>query len=259
MPTTIVCSDIATSATRDAQNRDLFIARVKAELGIEPEVISGFVEANLSFTGAVGVLKEQVSEQTIVVDIGGGSTEIALGNGKNIQIEQAYSMDIGSVRLWERHLKVAEQARENNEPGWETILANAQAKLRLEVKMALDEAIQTVDISNVKTVVGVAGTVTSVMALQLGLNKYEPEKIHGQTVAIETLVLACEKMAQATVKQRLEFGFMSPGRAEVIGAGALIWAEILNRIQNINPLIDRQIFISEHDILDGIAIAASRM
>lgn len=246
---------VATSATRDASNQADFVSGVQRAIGIVPEIISGKEEAQLSFQGAVGVLGSQVKSPALVVDIGGGSTELALGNALSGKLEQSFSMNIGSVRIWERYLSPYERAREENSPNWQEELRCAQERLRKDVDKALDEAERYVDLRAVRSLVGVAGTVTSITALYIGLECYQPELIHGKSVAVSEIVKTCRKMADATWAERREFGFLSPGRVEVIGAGAIIWERILRRVASTSALLETDVLTSEHNLLDGIALS----
>lgn len=236
---------IATSASRDASNREEFFAGIKARLGVEPEVISGHEEASLSFAGAVSGLPEGLPEPIMVVDIGGGSTEFVMGsNGK---VDAAISTNMGSVRLRERF------AVEGSE-----IIDEACA--REMIAGLLSEAGQVVDFSSVGTLVGVAGTVTTVTARSLGLTQYEPEKIDGAEFTPSEIYKATEWLRHAPVADKAAEGYMPAGRADVIGAGALIWEEIVRHLEAIKPQgrpLER-VITSEHDILDGVTLGVAK-
>lgn len=229
---------VATSATRDAANRQIFIDGVTELLGTVPEVLSGQDEAGLSFTGAARVTSAG-SGPTLVVDLGGGSTELVLGTGR--EVSAAWSMDVGCVRMTERHL-----ATDPPTP------AQVQAA-RADVDAALDEAGRHLDLASVRTVVGVAGSVTTVTAHVLGLPSYLPERIDGAVLPISAVRDACEDLLGRTRAQRAELGFMHPGRVDVIGGGALVWERVLSRVQQAARIAD--VTASEHDILDGIALS----
>jgi exopolyphosphatase/guanosine-5'-triphosphate,3'-diphosphate pyrophosphatase len=222
---------VATSATRDAANRDEFTGRVSAVIGVEPEVVSGDEEAALSFAGATRELGPAGSPY-LVVDIGGGSTELVLGEDNPIAWQ---SIDVGCVRLTERHLR--------SDPPTRAELAAATA----DVDAALDAALAAVPVAAATTLVGLAGSVTTVAAFVLGLDRYRPEHTHRARLASADVVSACDDLLGMTRSQRAALPFMHPGRVDVIGAGGLIWRRIVERVGRPDVLV------SEHDILDGIA------
>lgn len=234
---------VATSATRDARNRDQFVDGVRRRLGVDVEVISGDEEAALSYAGAVSILGETDPAPRLVVDIGGGSTELVLGDE---QVRSAISLDIGSVRLTERQFHA--------DPPTAPQVAAAAA----EVHAALDRAAQTVPLEQVGTLVGVAGSITTMTAYCLGLDRYRPERINGARFSPEQMIAAAGEMLAMPRAQRSQFGFMHPGRVDVIAAGALIWREVVARVR---ASVMRaggelaQTITSEHDILDGIALS----
>jgi len=232
---------VATSATRDARNRDEVVSGVRGALGVDPEVVTGHEEAALSFRGATGVLAATHPGPFLVVDLGGGSTELVLGTHEP---EAAVSMDIGSVRLTERHLR-------SDPPTAEQIAA-----ARADVAAALDEAEKTVPLGQAVTLVGLAGSVTSVTAHTLGLPRYDRAAIDGAVLDVRTVEAACDDLLHRSRAERTALGFMHPGRVDVIGAGALIWSEVIARVQAEVARDGRQlteVVTSEHDILDGIA------
>ncbi|GAA4657024.1 Ppx/GppA phosphatase family protein [Arthrobacter cryoconiti] len=235
---------VATSATRDAGNRDVFVAGIKARLGVEPEVATGDQEAALSFTGATSVLPALENELVLVVDLGGGSTEFVVGNAHGVQA--SVSTDMGCVRFTERYLK--------SDPP--TALEIATAEAAVEVKLV--EVLSTVPLANVTKVVGVAGTVTTITAQALGLERYEPEKIHAAVVPLETAEAAASALLGMSRAERAELGFMHPGRVDVIGAGSLIWRTVLLRLAVLTGGRIESETTSEHDILDGIALGTAR-
>lgn len=243
----------ATSATRDAQNRDVFIAGVEALLGITPQVISGNQEALTSFTGAVCALSKgnaanlELASPMIAVDLGGGSTELALGSAEG-ELLSSYSMNVGSVRMHERHLGKGKASAENI------------AAARKDVRDFLDRAEEYVDLSAARALIGLAGTVTSITAKWLGLQEYNPQLIHGAVMTIDEVNETCQWFIDSDTSQRLALGFMHPERADVINAGALVWQEVVNRIAQRtaaagHPL--QTVVTSEHDILDGLALWAA--
>lgn len=240
---------VATSATRDAANRDEFIDSVRSILGIEPEVITGAEEAELSFLGAASVLAaasdspRESQPQRLVVDLGGGSTELVLGDAAPTA---AHSMDVGCVRLTERWVRT--------DPPTENELAG----IRGDVQTALDAAADLVDLTAASEVIGVAGTVTTITAHALQLDAYRPEAINGSRVPLDVVLAACDDLAAMPRTQRAALPFMHPGRVDVIAAGAVIWATVLDRVARASGGSLTHVTTSEHDILDGIALALAR-
>jgi exopolyphosphatase / guanosine-5'-triphosphate,3'-diphosphate pyrophosphatase len=228
---------VATSATRDAANRALFIDGIREILGVEPEVISGQEEAALSFRGAVSTVGELPAGPRLVVDIGGGSTELVLGT--EFPTDRV-SLDIGSVRLTERHLA--------SDPPSAAEIAAAVA----DIDAHLDRAAAVVPLERAAALVGVAGTVTTVTAVALGIQDYRPDVTHGATLAVGEVRDICATLLAETRAQRAERRIIHPGRIDVIGAGALIWARIVERVAAAAAITDTR--TSEHDILDGIAL-----
>jgi exopolyphosphatase/guanosine-5'-triphosphate,3'-diphosphate pyrophosphatase len=224
---------VATSATRDASNRAEFVAMVVETLGVEPEVISGDEEAALSFRGATFGL-EPADGPFLVMDIGGGSTELVLGT---TSVEAARSVDIGCVRLTERHLV--------SDPPTTAEVAAATA----DVDAALRLAAEVVPVERARTAVGLAGSVTTVAALALELPSYQPEAIHLSRVSQARAHEIATDLLSMTREQRARLGVMHPGRVDVIGGGALI----LDRAMQLLSL--HEVVVSESDILDGIALS----
>lgn len=222
----------ATSAARDASNGAVFAAGVRARLGIDPEVVAGAEEAALSFDGAVRNLRDRHPEPLLVVDIGGGSTELILGSLADGP-RAAHSMDIGSVRLFERHF--------DRGPATPEQLAAAID----DIDRALDAC--PVPAGEARTVVGVAGTIITVAAGVLGLTAYNRELIDQAQLGRESVHAEVADLLALSTEQRLALPFMHPGRADVIGAGALILDRVLRRTP-VDALV-----VSESDILDGIA------
>ncbi|MDX6218027.1 MAG: exopolyphosphatase / guanosine-5-triphosphate,3-diphosphate pyrophosphatase [Frankiales bacterium] len=224
---------VATSATRDASNRAEFVAMVVATLGVEPEVISGDEEAALSFRGATIDLAP-ADGPFLVMDIGGGSTELVLGT---TSVEAARSVDVGCVRLTERHLV--------SDPPTTDQVAAATA----DVDAALRLAAEVVPAERARTAVGLAGSVTTVAALALELPSYQPEAIHLSRVSRARVHEIATDLLSMTREQRARLAVMHPGRADVIGGGALI----LDRAMDLLSL--DEVVVSESDILDGIALS----
>lgn len=232
---------VATSAARDATNRDEFFAMTRTELGAlipgaTAELISGEDEARLSFAGAVGELPSDAGP-FLVVDLGGGSTELVLGDASGVRA--AYSVDVGCVRVTERCL--------SSDPPTPTEIAAA----REFVGDRLAEAFARVPVAEAHTWVGVAGTMTTIAAIAADLPDYDPERVHLSRVSLDGIHRVADRLIGMTREQRAALGPMHPGRVDVIGAGALITevlAEELHRRAGVTELL-----VSEHDILDGIA------
>lgn len=229
---------VATSATRDASNRAAFIDGIRGILGVEPEVVSGQEEAELSFAGAVSALPDLAPSPRLVVDIGGGSTELVLGEDRP---RHRISLDIGSVRMSERHLR--------SDPPTEAEIAEAIA----DIDAHLDRAEQEVPLARTSTLVGVAGTVTTMTALIAGLEAYSADATHGVSIAVEEHLAACDRVLRASREERSAESIIHPGRVDVIGAGALIWSRVLVRVRDRAGITVSR--TSEHDILDGIALS----
>ena len=235
---------VATSATRDAGNRDVFFDMTADVLGpVVPgavaELISGTEEAELSFNGAVGEL-DPATGPFVVVDLGGGSTEVVLGNRAG-GVRASYSADIGCVRLTERCL--------HSDPPTAAEVAAA----REVVRERLGEALRAVPVEHAKTWVGVAGTFTTLAALAQNMTTYDSDAIHLSRVSFGKLLPVCEQLIGMTRKQRAALGPMHEGRVDVIGGGSIVVQELadaLGRRAGIDELV-----VSEHDILDGIALS----
>ncbi|HWG98589.1 MAG TPA: Ppx/GppA phosphatase family protein [Pilimelia sp.] len=221
---------VATSATRDAANAEDFRRMVVATLGVAPEVVTGEEEARLSFAGAVRGLSAPAPY--LVVDIGGGSTEFVVGAG---EVAAAVSVDVGCVRMTERHLRDDPPTREQ--------VAAAEADIGAAVRRAL----AAVNADGAATLVGLAGSVTTVTALALGLEGYEPDRIHRAVVPYAQVAKVTGELLAATTAQRRALPAMHPGRADVIAAGALVLRTILEQAGM------TEVVASETDILDGIA------
>ena len=256
---------VATSATRDASNREDFVAGVRRLLGIEPEVVSGQEEARLSFTGSLlgagedegtpGLLVARGAEDAevqgragrvpaprLVVDLGGGSTELVLGVDEP---SAAISLDTGSVRITERFLSSG-------------VTVGAEAAARAEVRGLLDDAERVVDLSAPGRLVGLAGTITTVTAHALGLQDFDPQALNGAELSPEAVLASCEAIIHSTAEQRASWGYLAPGRRDVIAAGALVWSEVVTRVVERTTASGRpleRVTTSLYDILDGIALS----
>jgi exopolyphosphatase / guanosine-5'-triphosphate,3'-diphosphate pyrophosphatase len=274
---------VATSATRDAANAADFVHGVSGVLGLEPEVLSGEEEAYLSFVGATaefdGGSASPDGGPYLVVDIGGGSTEFVLGDGQppaeqapaeRAPAEQApagrasaglitgaagpagvtagaagvtagaagvsaVSVDIGCVRLTERHL--------HSDPPRPAEISAAAA----DIDAALDAVAGALPVTAARTLVGLAGSVTTVAGLALGLGKYDSARIHHARVSAEQVALQTRRLLSQTRAERAALGVMHPGRVDVIGGGAMVLDQIMQRFGF------GEVLASEHDILDGIA------
>jgi exopolyphosphatase/guanosine-5'-triphosphate,3'-diphosphate pyrophosphatase len=226
---------VATSATRDASNRDAFVEGVVARLGVPPDVVAGDEEARLSYAGATAELAGEgaVEPPYLVCDIGGGSTEFVLGD---TDVIAARSVDIGCVRMTERHL--------HHDPPTPAQIASATA----DIDDAIAAAAGVVDFGAARTLVGLAGSVTTVTALALGLQCYDPARIHHARVSADQVAAVTARLLAMPRAQRAALPVMHPGRVDVIGAGALVLDRILHR-----GGFD-EVVASEHDILDGIAL-----
>jgi exopolyphosphatase / guanosine-5'-triphosphate,3'-diphosphate pyrophosphatase len=264
---------VATSATRDAANAADFVHGVSGVLGLEPEVLSGEEEAYLSFVGATaefGAGSAAAGGPYLVVDIGGGSTEFVVGDGQaraggapaarvpadrvpadRVPADRvpadlitgaagpagisAVSVDIGCVRLTERHL--------HSDPPRPAEISAAAA----DIEAALDAVAGTIPVAAARTLVGLAGSVTTVAGLALGLGKYDPARIHHARVSAAQVAAQTRRLLSQTREERAALGVMHPGRVDVIGGGAMVLDQIMRRFGF------GEVLASEHDILDGIA------
>ena len=232
----------ATSATRDAANAEVFADGVEQRLGVRPEVLSGAEEAALAYAGAVRGLagttgadgEPALRGPVLVVDVGGGSTELVLG-GERVEdgVVQSDSMDVGSVRLHERHL--------HDDPPSPTQVAACEA----DVDAALAE--RPVEVARARTVVGVAGTVTSLAAGVLDLAEYDRDAIHGAVLDVADVEAQVRRLVAMSTAERARLPWLHPGRVDVIGAGALVLSRVLAHAR------PERLVVSESDILDGIA------
>ncbi|WFE30600.1 Ppx/GppA phosphatase family protein [Solwaraspora sp. WMMD791] len=237
----------ATSASRDADNAAEFVAMVQATLGVTPEVVTGDEEARLTFAGAVGGLATTAAAPYLVVDIGGGSTEFVVGADA---VDRAVSVDIGCVRMTERHLRA--------DPPTPAQIDAAQR----DVTEAVDRALAAVGLAGratgasaagstdgTPTLVGLAGSVTTVAGIALGLDAYRPERLHHATVSYQQVAAVTADLLAMPVAGRLRIPVMHPGRADVIAAGAMVLRIIMERA-GVPAVV-----ASEHDILDGICLS----
>jgi exopolyphosphatase / guanosine-5'-triphosphate,3'-diphosphate pyrophosphatase len=257
---------VATSATRDAGNAAEFVRQVSDVLGVAPEVLTGAQEAMLSFTGATAELPADHGGPFLVVDIGGGSTEFVLGPGgpggpggyggagsppvsrgglggivpPDYTVPPSYSVNIGCVRMTERHLR--------GDPPTAREIAAATA----DIDAALDAVADAVPVGEAKTLVGLAGSVTTVAAIAIGLPAYDAAQIHHARVCFADVHAVTLALLSQTRAVRAGIGVMHPGRVDVIGGGALVLDRVMDRFGF------SEVLVSEHDILDGIAWSLAR-
>jgi exopolyphosphatase/guanosine-5'-triphosphate,3'-diphosphate pyrophosphatase len=224
---------IATSASRDVTNRDAFSAGIKTILGVEPEVISGNEEAKLSYLGALSGL--DVKGSVLVADIGGGSTEFvtALSDGSLI----SRSVNIGCVRMTERHL--------HSDPPTPQEIASTIS----DIDHHIEDIQRTVPINSETVFIGLAGSVTTVAAMALGLSEYDADRIHGSIMSLEQVDSVTEELLHMTQRERANLGFMHPGRVDIIGGGALVLRE------SMRLLGFGHVLVSEKDLLDGVVLS----
>lgn len=239
---------VATSASRDAGNAGEFVDGVRAAFTehwgspLEPEVVSGDEEASLSFTGATGGLAARgVPGPYLVVDIGGGSTELVRGT---TTVEAARSVDIGCVRMTERHLV-------DDPPTPDQIAAATR-----DIDKGIDLATEQVPLDGVRTLIGLAGSVTTVAAHVLRLAAYDRTAIHLSPSPLSDVLASCADLLSMSREQRGALPYLHPGRVDVIGAGALVWSRVIERAAAEAGITE--VMASEHDILDGIALSQLR-
>lgn len=226
---------VATSATRDAANRQVFFDGVRQRLGVEPQVISGDTEARLSFIGSTRALGDRITaEPVLVVDIGGGSTEFVLGRVSG-EVLAAHSVDVGCVRMTERRLR--------SDPPTSDEIDAATA----DIDAAIARAGEEVALAAAQTLVGLAGSVTTLSAIAMDLDRYDADATHGSWLSRADVGTLTGQLLRQTHEQRAAIPVMHPGRVDVIGGGALV----LDRILAATGL--PAVLVSEHDILDGIA------
>lgn len=227
----------ATSATRDAKNRHLFIIPIEEIFGVTPEVISGTEEAALSFIGATTSLIKSgkiAKSPYLVIDIGGGSTEFVLGTDAPTQ---SISVNIGCVRMAERH-------------GLQEVVTPDQlSAATTDIKAAISQAAAAVDLKSAESMIGVAGTVTTVAAIALNHQSYQSELLHGAVITADQVSDVAAKLRNMSRAQKAAIPVMHPGRVDVITAGALV-LDLIMREVGLSELV-----VSEHDILDGLALS----
>jgi exopolyphosphatase/guanosine-5'-triphosphate,3'-diphosphate pyrophosphatase len=229
---------VATSAARDVSNRDEFFTGVQARFGVEPDIIAGAEEAELSFRGATSGLAElDVPGPYLVADIGGGSTELVLGDANGVM--SAESLDMGSVRMTERHLL--------SDPA--SVAEIAAATKDVDALLAAT----AVPLAEARSLIGVAGTVTTVAAVALRLTEYDRSRVHHARIAGPLLLDTTSWLMGSTRADRAAVPVIHPGRVDVIGAGALILQRLHDRLAP--QLAVDEVLVSEHDILDGVALS----
>jgi exopolyphosphatase / guanosine-5'-triphosphate,3'-diphosphate pyrophosphatase len=229
---------VATSATRDADNAAEFVRQVKEVLGVAPEVLTGAEEAMLSFTGATAELAAGPERGPfLVADIGGGSTEFILGEAlsRGEDPPRASSVDVGCVRMTERHL--------HGDPPADQEVAAAIA----DIDAALDTVAAAVPVRQARTLIGLAGSVTTVAAIAMSLPAYDAARIHHARVSAADVHAVTRSLLAQTRAARAAIGVMHPGRVDVIGGGALVLDRLMQRFGF------GEVLVSEHDILDGMA------
>ncbi|HOZ56747.1 MAG TPA: Ppx/GppA phosphatase family protein [Nakamurella multipartita] len=233
---------VATSATRDAGNRADFVEMVRSTLGQDPEVITGDEEAELTFAGAVGDL-DPASGPFLVVDIGGGSTELVIGErvGASNRLAGGVSLDIGCVRITERILR--------GDPPSST----ERDRARRWARQILADGLDRLPVHRVRRLIPVSGTATTVAAAALRLPTYDPARIHLAELPIDRVHTVADTLLGATRAHRAALGYMHPGRVDVIGGGALILSVMIELVAARTPI--HQVTVSEHDILDGIVLS----
>ncbi|HEX6403179.1 MAG TPA: Ppx/GppA phosphatase family protein [Pseudonocardiaceae bacterium] len=232
---------VATSATRDAANREEFFGMVRRTLGTDAEVITGDEEARLSFTGAVGDL-DPADGPFVVVDVGGGSTEVVLGDwdGTSANVTAARSVNVGCVRITERHLR--------SDPATPDEISAA----RQFAAQTLQGAFADVPVDKARSWVGVAGTVTTLSAVAQRLPCYDPARTHLSCLSLEQVRDTADNLLASTHQQRADNPVIHPGRVDVIAGGALIVAVLAEELHARAGIAE--VVVSEHDILDGIAL-----
>lgn len=246
---------VATSATRDANNRDVFEQMMIDELGVKPEVISGTQEAELSFLGATSVvLRDELPSPYLVVDLGGGSTELVLGgDGKTSdarKVVASYSMNIGSVRMTERHL--------HTDPPTDDEISSAIS----DIDAHIDEALKVVPVGKARTIIGVSGSVTTMTALAMGLKHYDHSTVDGACIGLEQAYTVNDRFLRMSRDRRRTYATIHPGRVDVVGGGAVVWSRVLERVskaayEDHGGVLDTFV-ASEHGLLDGITLDLGR-
>lgn len=246
---------VATSATRDANNRDVFEQMMIDELGVKPEVISGTQEAELSFLGATSVvLRDELPSPYLVVDLGGGSTELVLGGDGETsdarKVVASYSMNIGSVRMTERHL--------HTDPPTDDEISSAIS----DIDAHIDEALKVVPVGKARTIIGVSGSVTTMTALAMGLKHYDHSAVDGACIGLEQAYTVNDRFLHMSRDRRRTYATIHPGRVDVVGGGAVVWSRVLERVskaayEDHGGVLDTFV-ASEHGLLDGITLDLGR-
>ncbi|MDR0789094.1 MAG: hypothetical protein LBN03_02745 [Bifidobacteriaceae bacterium] len=245
---------IATSASRDAQNHDLFFEKTLDILGVKPTVISGETEASFSYLGATYCSNGSKSTgvdspiagidlHNLVIDLGGGSTEFV--KGKNLDLIDSFSADMGSVRLTEKYFSGVLIG--------EHIPLSAINDAEIEVKEWIKKVTSKIDLSDINNIYGLAGTITSITAYALRLEKYDPEIVGNAQLSFDEIYEACNLLIGSTESELYDQTILLPKRVPVIRAGALIFKTIISELSKI--VKTDNIIVSENDILDGIALS----
>ncbi len=226
---------IATSAVRDAENRGAFVGELRERFALDARVLSGDDEARLTYLGTIQ--DRSHTDDTLVVDIGGGSTELVVGSGAEVTWHA--SLDAGTVRHTERHV--------SHDPAG----ASELEALAGDVRTLIDGALKGSDFAHARAGIGVAGTPTSLAAIDQSLDPYEPELVHGYRLSLESIQRMCSQLSAKTLEERLAVPGLHAGRAPTIVAGVVILIQVMRAFGL--PEIE----VSEHDILYGAALEAA--
>jgi exopolyphosphatase/guanosine-5'-triphosphate,3'-diphosphate pyrophosphatase len=230
-----VVSVLATSAVRDAGNAGAFIAELRERFAMNARILTGSEEAELTYLGAIADCEP--ADGTLVIDIGGGSTELVVGSGSEVTFHS--SLQMGTVRHTERHLR--------NDPA----TASELDALAEDVRRRIFDALAAAEFFDIKAGIAVAGTPTSLAAIEQQLDPYDPEKVHGYVLTLDSIQRLCSMLAGRSLEKRLEVTGLHPGRAPTIVAGVVIL------IQAMRAFGLQEIEVSEHDLLDGAALEAT--
>ncbi len=222
---------IATSAVRDANNRDVFIKRVKDEVGLDIEVISGKKEALLGFQGVINGIHDIDDDDILVIDIGGGSTELIIGNRRGLKYQE--SLNVGAVRMTDKHIESDPINQEDIE------------NLLKDIRYIIKDEIEKIKKHNITKVIGIGGTITTLGAVDQNLERYNRDKIHNYVLNIDNINTLIDNFKTMDNEERKKVKGLEPKRADIILAGSLILYEIINEIEAKN------IMISEYDNLEG--------
>ena len=226
---------IATSAVRDASNSQMFLAELRERFALDARILDGAEEARLTYLGACA--ERPPAEKTLVVDIGGGSTELVIGDGPEVGFYA--SLQAGTVRHTERHITHDPPAAAELE------------ELADDVRTVIDGALEGAALAQANEGIGVAGTPTSLAAIEQGLDPYDPERVHGYRLSLESIQRMCSELASMPLAERLEVKGLHAGRAPTIVAGVVILIQVMRAFGL------SQIEVSEHDILWGAALDAT--